>query len=148
MNTGSTRPDWYTDEFPELRPGPPWVMQGMIAAEPALVETLLTDPPAGTAAAAQAIADALRRDLPVTVCGCGTSEHAARGVASLLAAAVGRQRATLVRAQASLTATLEPAGGVCVGVSHDGETRATNLAVAAAAAADGHTIAITHPAES
>ena len=42
-----TRPDWHTDEFPELRPGPPWVMQEMIEAEPGLVKTLLSEPPVG-----------------------------------------------------------------------------------------------------
>ena len=43
-----SNPDWHTDVYPELRPGPPWVMQEMIAAQPALVEALLTSPPLGT----------------------------------------------------------------------------------------------------
>ena len=64
--------DWHTDAFPELRPGPPWVMQEMIAAQPALVEALLCSPPPGTAAAADAIADAIEQNRPVIVCGCGT----------------------------------------------------------------------------
>ena len=144
VTAGTTRPDWYTDEFPELRAGPPWVMQDMIAAEPAVVKALLSEPPAGTSSAAEAIADALERDRPVTVCGCGTSEHAAQGVAALLAAAVGPQRSALVRAQPGLTAALEPVPAVCVAVSHDGETRATNLALVAAGAAGARTIAITH----
>lgn len=141
---GTGMPDWHTDEFPELRSGPPWVMQEMIAAEPGVVRTVLSDPPVGTSAAAEAIADALAHDQPVTVCGCGTSEHAAEGVAALLAAAAGRERAALVRARPALTAALEPAPGVCVAVSHDGETRATHLALLAAATAGAHTVLITH----
>ena len=58
-------PDWHTDEFPELRSGPPWVMQEMIAAEPALVERLLGTPPDGVHVAAGAIAEALAHGLPV-----------------------------------------------------------------------------------
>jgi hypothetical protein len=41
-----SNPDWHTDAFPELRPGPPWVMQEMIAAQPALVEALSPKAPA------------------------------------------------------------------------------------------------------
>ena len=51
--------DWHNHDFPELRPGPPWVMQEMIAAEPAVVEQLLREPPDGTDAAADAITSAL-----------------------------------------------------------------------------------------
>jgi fructoselysine-6-P-deglycase FrlB-like protein len=148
VTSGTTKPDWYTDDFPELRPGPPWVMQEMIAAEPALVEALLSNPPAGTSAAAEAIADAVAHGRPVTVCGCGTSEHAAHGVAALLSAPIDPRRAALVRARPGLTAALDPAPGVCVAVSHDGETRATNLALLAARAAGARTIAITHQPES
>ena len=34
--------DWHTEDFPELRPRPPWVMQEMIEAEPALLEQIAT----------------------------------------------------------------------------------------------------------
>ncbi len=30
-----TAPDWHTDELPELRAGPPWVTEEMVAAQPA-----------------------------------------------------------------------------------------------------------------
>jgi glucosamine--fructose-6-phosphate aminotransferase (isomerizing) len=139
-----TAPEWHTDEFPELRSAPPWVMQEMIAAEPALVEAMLSDPPAGTSAAAAAIAEALAHHRPVIVCGCGTSEHAAHGVAALLSAAVDPRASALVRARPALSAALDPAAGVCVVVSHDGETRATILALDAARAAGAQTVAITH----
>jgi glucosamine--fructose-6-phosphate aminotransferase (isomerizing) len=139
-----TTPDWHTDEFPELRSGPPWVMQEMIAAGPALVETILSDPPAGTSAAGDVIAIALAHHRPVIVCGCGTSEHAAHGVATLLRAAVDPAASAMVQARPALTAALDPAPGVCVVVSHDGETRASVLALAAARAAGARTVAITH----
>lgn len=139
-----TNRDWHTDAFPELRAGPPWVMQEMIAAQPALVETLLGDPPPGTTGAAEAIAAALDQNHPVTVCGCGTSEHAAHGIAALLSAAVDPRHAPLVRARPALSAALDPAPGACLAISHDGGTRATVLALLAARTAGAQTIAITH----
>jgi glutamine---fructose-6-phosphate transaminase (isomerizing) len=142
-----TTPDWHTDEFPALRPGPPWVMQEMIEAEPALVKTLLSAPPAGTSAAAEMIADELEHHRPVIVCGCGTSEHAAHGVATLLRAAVHPRFSALVQARPALSAALDPAPGVCVVISHDGETRATTLALDAARTAGARTVAITHQRE-
>ena len=134
---------WHTDEFPELRDGPPWVMQEMIAAEPALIRQLLQQPPDGTAAAADAITSALTSQEPVTVCGCGTSEHAAHAVATLLAAAIP-DHAHLIQARPAFTAALNPLPGVCLAVSHDGGTRATTLALDAARATGARTIAITN----
>ena len=136
-------PDWHTDAFPELRPGPPWVMQEMIAAQPALVEALLSSPPPGTSQAAEAMAAALEHHRPVIVCGCGTSEHAAEGIAALLSAAVDPRQAALVQARPALSAALDPAPGVCLAVSHDGGTRASALALLAARRAGAHTIAVT-----
>jgi glucosamine--fructose-6-phosphate aminotransferase (isomerizing) len=43
-----------------------------------------------------------------------------------------------------MSAALDPLPGVCLAVSHDGGTRATNLALRAARAAGAHTIAITN----
>jgi hypothetical protein len=74
-------------------------MQEMIAVQPALVEALLDSAPPGTSAAAVAIAAALGRNLPVIVCGCGTSVHAAHGIAALLSAAVDPAQSALVRAR-------------------------------------------------
>jgi fructoselysine-6-P-deglycase FrlB-like protein len=139
--------DWHTEDFPELRSGPPWVMQEMIAAQPAVVEALLSSPPPGTSAAADAIRGALEDDLPVIVCGCGTSEHAARGVAALLSAALVPRKAHLVQARPAFSAALDPAPGVCLAISHDGGTRASTLALLAARTAEARTIAITHQAD-
>src|SRR5215211_1747343 len=108
--------DWHTDAFPELRPGPPWVMQEMIAAQPTLVEALLSSPPPDTSAAAEAIGAALEHNRPVIVCGCGTSEHAAHGIAALLSAAVDPERSALVQARPAMSAALDPAPGVCLGL--------------------------------
>jgi hypothetical protein len=36
---------WHSDAYPELRPGPPWVMQEMIAAQPALTSACSAAPP-------------------------------------------------------------------------------------------------------
>lgn len=137
-------PDWHSDAFPELRAGPPWVMQEMIAAEPALIEQILRQPPKGTAAAADAIASALECRQPVTVCGCGTSEHASHAVATLLTAAADPDHAHLIQARPALAAALAPLPGVCLALSHDGGTRATRLALDAARQTGARTIAVTH----
>ena len=139
-----TNQEWYTDAFPELRPGPPWVMQEMIAAQPALAEALLESPPRGTSEAAEAIADALNYHRPVIVCGCGTSEHAAHAIAELISSAVDPEQSPLVQARPALSAALDPTPGVCLAVSHDGETHASTLALQAAHTAGAHTIAITN----
>ena len=135
---------WHTDAYPELRSGPPWVMQEMIASEPALAEEMLAAPSPAVAATADAIAAALAADRPVTVTGCGTSEHAAHAVAALVAAAVAPERRALVRPRPALSAALDAIDGVCLAVSHDGGTRATQLAAAAAREAGARTAVITH----
>jgi glutamine---fructose-6-phosphate transaminase (isomerizing) len=139
----SSSPDWHTDSFPELRAKPPWVMQEMIAAEPALVEALLSTPPAGIDVAGDLIGEALTQGRPVIVSGCGTSEHAAHGVAAMLAAAAP-DKTLLVRARPAFSAAQDPSPGVCVAISHDGGTAATVMALDAARSVGARTIAITH----
>ncbi len=120
--------------IPELRSGPPWVMEDMISAEPGLAEPIVAN-----ASAAGAIADAARRALEdgaaVSIAGCGTSEHAAMAVAALLEAAVTRQgiRPGAVVARQAFEAALEPwPDGLAIGISHEGETPATVAALDAA----------------
>jgi fructoselysine-6-P-deglycase FrlB-like protein len=106
-------------ETPELREGPPWAMEEMILAEPGIVDAII-----GSEAAREAatwIADATR----VITTGCGTSEHAAMAGAALLGA----------RSRDAFEAALDPqAGGVLIGVSHEGGTQATLDALNAASA--------------
>ena len=116
--------DWHTSDYPELRPGPPWVMEEMIRAQAAL--------PDGLAAldGAHAIRDAAARALAagdeVVVVGCGTSEHAALAVAALLrdGLATSTRVARRIRSQQALDTALDPPPtGVVIGVSHDGGTQ-------------------------
>jgi glutamine---fructose-6-phosphate transaminase (isomerizing) len=139
-----TDPSWHTDAYPELRPGPPWVMQEMIAAQPELAEQMLGRPSPTATAIADVAAAALASARPVTVTGCGTSEHAAHAVAALIAAAVAPERRALVRPRPAMSAAIDAAGGLCLAVSHDGETRATALAAAAARRAGARTAVVTH----
>lgn len=64
---------WHSDAYPELRSGPPWVMQEMITAQPTLAEQMLSSPSPAASAIADEIASALAAARPVTVTGCGTS---------------------------------------------------------------------------
>lgn len=148
------RPAWHTDEFPELRSGPPWVMEKMVAAQPGLARTLLASPPGGIVDLAAAIRSAVAAGEPVTVVGCGTSEHGALAIAALVDEAVASGSASTagrrawppaVDARQSLDAAERPQrGGVCVGISHDGGTRATALALEAAAAGGAVTALVTN----
>lgn len=136
---------WHTDEFPELRPAPPWVTEEMVAAQPALARGLLESPPDGLAAVAAAVGDAARAGAPVAVVGCGTSEHGAMAIAALLDEALGGAWPPAVAARQSLDAAERPqSGGVCIGISHDGGTRATTLALEAAAAGGAVTALVTN----
>jgi fructoselysine-6-P-deglycase FrlB-like protein len=129
---------------PELRAGPPWVTEEMVAAQPGAVRGLLDSPPDGVGALAGTIREAVSAELPVTVVGCGTSEHGAMAVAQLLATAVGGGWPAPVVARQSLDAAeAAQRGGVCIAISHDGGTRATTLALEAAAAAGARTALVT-----
>ena len=127
------RPDWHTDDFPELRSGPPWVMQEMVEAQPDLLEAIATG--ADTAP----LALLLRVPGPLTVVGCGTSEHAALAVAEILTEA-GTKAASR---QAFEAALMPQQGGAVLGISHEGGTWATVEALEAARRAGSATALIT-----
>jgi glutamine---fructose-6-phosphate transaminase (isomerizing) len=130
---------------PELRSGRPWITEEMVAAEPALARALLDSPPDRVAALAGAVAEAHEAGLPVTVVGCGTSEHGAMAVAALLDAALGGTWPPAAVSRQSLDAAERPQrGGICLGISHDGGTRATTLALEAAAAVGATTALVTN----
>jgi glucosamine--fructose-6-phosphate aminotransferase (isomerizing) len=129
---------------PELRTGPPWVTEEMVAAQPALASALLDSPPDGLAPFAAAVREATEAGLPVSVVGCGTSEHGAMAIAALLSEALGGGWPPAVVSRQSLDAAERPQrGGVCIAISHDGGTYATTLAVQAAAARGAITAVVT-----
>lgn len=140
---------WASTDQPSLRSGPPYHMTEMIAAEPAIARRILTrhgvaDGPA--AALADAVREAATAGAAVVVTGCGTSEHAALGVAEILRearAAAGLPGGSVVAAQAFELAQDPPSSGLVIGVSHEGGTAATNAALGAARAAGGRTALVT-----
>jgi glucosamine--fructose-6-phosphate aminotransferase (isomerizing) len=125
---------------PELRSGPPWIMQEMIEAQAGLATAAIP----GVDAVAEAVSDAAGAGAPVVVTGCGTSEHGAMAVAEQLADALRTVgRAVRVEPRQALDAALDArAGGLCIGVSHEGTTRATVLALEAARASGAVTASI------
>ncbi len=121
--------DWYDDSFPEYRSAPPWVMEDMLAAEPDLPGPIAEQAPSAAVVASLARA-AHERGEPIVVTGCGTSEQAAQAIAALICEALGPGAAA---ARQALDAVASPrAGGLCIAVSHEGETAATLAAVIAA----------------
>jgi fructoselysine-6-P-deglycase FrlB-like protein len=123
-------------------------MTEMIAAEPAFAERLLARLALGGSAARLVVEfrAAAASGGPVVVVGCGTSEHAGLGTAEILGDAwrrAGLPGRGPVAIQA-FEAALEPqTGGLCIGISHDGATWATNRALEAARAAGARTALIT-----
>jgi glutamine---fructose-6-phosphate transaminase (isomerizing) len=133
---------WYDPEvFPELRSAPPWVMQDMIEAEPALVRRIAAASEPGGDPAALALL--CRSDAPVSVVGCGTSEHGSLGIAEML-----REAGIPAVSREAFEASLEPLHrGSVIAVSHEGGTWATGQALRAARATGSATGLITARAE-
>ena len=137
---------WDYLPMPVVRAAPPWAMAEMVAAEPALAARI------GRGVVADGSADALAQALraaaasggPVVVTGCGTSEHAALGVAAILGdawRAAGLAGPGPFAAQAFELAQEPPTGGLVIGISHEGGTAAT-IAAMDAARARGAAIAV------
>jgi glucosamine 6-phosphate synthetase-like amidotransferase/phosphosugar isomerase protein len=132
--------------MPAFRGRPPYVMTEMIAAEPALAERLIhrlgTDEALGNLAAA--VRDAVTAGRPVLTMGCGTSEHAAMGVAALLNEALDLPAGREVRSvQALEILRRPPREGLLVAVSHEGGTELTNRALREAGDGGARTALIT-----
>jgi glucosamine--fructose-6-phosphate aminotransferase (isomerizing) len=146
---------WTSTSQPSPRGTPPFHMTEMIEAEPALAERILArneDASSAAGALAGAITRAIRAGGPVIVTGCGTSEHAAQGVAEILREGVRAARLTgpggiparePVWEQALELSLDPPTAGLVIGISHEGATTATNAAVAASRAAGARTALIT-----
>lgn len=128
---------WAPSQMPARRDGPPYAMTEMISAEPALAERLVrrlsADP--SLERVAQAVRRAAAAEQPILTTGCGTSEHAAMAVAAFLAdglrtAGLPADRVGSVQAfELAGELTVGSGGGLLIGVSHEGGTWATNLAM-------------------
>jgi glucosamine--fructose-6-phosphate aminotransferase (isomerizing) len=131
---------WAGSTMPAVRSGPPYLMTEMIAAEPAVAERLArrlaSDPAVGVLR--DVIAEAAAAGHSVVVTGCGTSEHAAEGLAAML-----RPAADARDAQALELLARPPSKGLVIGVSHEGGTRFTNEALRASRAAGARTALVT-----
>ncbi len=145
---GSPDP-WEAAPTPSLRPGPPFHMTDMIAAEPALAGRILRRL-AGSGTGAADLAAAIRATIevgePVVVTGCGTSEHGALAVAEIVreaARAAGLAGADVTAAQAFELSLDPPSRGLVIAVTHDGGTAATNAALGSARDAGRTTAVIT-----
>ena len=146
---------WVSTSQPSPRSGPPFHMTDMIEAEPGIAARILERHEAvgsGAAELARVIRRTVRSGDPVVVTGCGTSEHAALGVAEILRDAIRTAdvrppghvaRHEPVAAQAFELSLDPPSSGLVIGVSHEGGTAATNAAMAAAKAAGARTAIIT-----
>lgn len=136
---------WHTDDFPEFRERPPWVMQEMIESEPGLAAPVFATADEAGAIGAAVIA-AVDAGEMASVVGCGTSEHASMAVAEQLDEALraAARPGGRVGSRQAFEAFLDPRmGGICVAVSHEGATAATVAALRAARAAGAATAAIT-----
>ncbi|MGA0122861.1 MAG: SIS domain-containing protein [Gaiellales bacterium] len=127
-------PSWHEDWFPELRDERPWTMEEMIDAEPELAERIASLKALAKSFErfAKRLADVHAAGEPITVVGCGTSEHAARAIAVQLDEAFGHKGVRPVGRQALEAALDLPEGGAVLAISHDGGTRGTLHAMRAA----------------
>jgi fructoselysine-6-P-deglycase FrlB-like protein len=106
---------------PELRDGPPWVMEEMIDAEVELPALIAGEE--AVALVARRVAEAVRGRDPITVCGCGTSEHAAQAIAAIVNDMI--PAAGAVARDAFEVALAPPRHGLLIAVSHEAGTAAT-----------------------
>ena len=137
---------WAASVQPPFRARPPYVMTEMIAAEPALAQRLIhrlgEDP--GVEELADLLRGAAAEGRPIITTGCGTSEHAAMGLATLVNEALDLQTGHEVRALPALAvAQRPPPDGVLVAVSHEGGTMVTNEAIRAAGSGAATTALVT-----
>lgn len=134
---------WAGSAMPARLDGPPWHMTQMIEAEPGLALRLLTrlaDPDGPAVRLAAAIRATSQRGRPILVTGCGTSEHGAQATVEVLREAMraaglpwrlgeGGVPTAVQAFEASLENELGGEGALVIGVSHEGGTWATNLAL-------------------
>ena len=138
---------WAETEMPTPRDGPPWHMTEMIEAEPALAVRILDRLAEDGSAArlAEAVLQHGAAGNPVVAVGCGTSEHGARAIASILAGALGRAGAarSIQAFEAGVDAAEATGPALVIGVSHEGATWVTMRALEVARAGGATTALIT-----
>jgi glutamine---fructose-6-phosphate transaminase (isomerizing) len=110
-----------TSQEPQLRAGPPWIMDEMIAEQLELPSRIAAS--GSVTLLGGHVEDAEGAGEPIVFCGCGTSEHAARAMAAILHDV---QPTGNVHSRDAFEVVLDPpARGLLVGISHSGETSAT-----------------------
>ena len=124
---------------PELRAGPPWVMEEMIWAQGGLPEQIAGGDDADRLAAH--LRGAIGDSETVLFTGCGTSEHAARAAEAIVGDAW--PDATLASRDAFEAGLARPAGGLVVAISHEAGTAATLDAATHARDAGKRTLLVT-----
>jgi glucosamine--fructose-6-phosphate aminotransferase (isomerizing) len=142
---------WQSLPPPSVRDGPPYHMTDMIAAEPFVAGRILdrlADPQGPAGRLGGAIGQAASSGASIVVTGCGTSEHAAQGIAliirdALRAGGLPHGPTAVISAQAFELSLEPPTGGLVIGVSHEGGTEATIRALEASLAAGARTALIT-----
>ena len=144
---------WDYAPTPSRRPGPPYHMTDMIAAEPELARRLIarSSGPGPAADLAAAVRRTIEAGDQVVVTGCGTSEHAALATVEILreaASTAGLSGARVTSDQAFEVSLRPPTRGLVIGISHEGATRATNAALSAATEAGADTAVVTVSARS
>ena len=124
---------------PELRPGPPWVMEEMIWAQLDLPDQIARSDDADRLASHLREANAAGE--PVLFTGCGTSEHAARAAHAIVGDAL--PGATLAPRDAFEARLDHPTGGLVVAISHEAGTPATLDAARGASDAGAQVVLVT-----
>jgi glucosamine--fructose-6-phosphate aminotransferase (isomerizing) len=139
--------DWYDPVvYPEIRGGPPWVMEDMIEAQVTLPEALSESLAASAPRLAEMLHSAADAGEPVVVSAVGTSGHSARAVALILNDAMAQSAVAAGPAEARESAdqALAPRRkGLCIAISHGGLSKSTARALAAARMAGARTALIT-----
>src|SRR4051794_29546357 len=124
---------------PELRPGPPWVMEEMIWAQRDLPDLIARGDDADHLAAH--LRRALDAGEPVLSPGCGTGGHAARAAAAIVRDT--QPDATVVSRDAFEAGLAPPEDGLVVAVSHDAGTTATLHAASRAGETGARAVLVT-----
>jgi glucosamine--fructose-6-phosphate aminotransferase (isomerizing) len=139
--------DWYDPAvYPEIRGGPPWVMEDMIEAQATLPEALSESLATSAPRLAGMLHSAADAGEPVVISAVGTSGHSARAVALILNDAMARSAVAAGPAEARESAdqALAPRRkGLCIAISHGGLSKSTARALEAARMAGAKTALIT-----